>query len=254
MNGAPVVWRSFLAAVCVFAAALNRVHGQTELYGGISESRFALLRSDASATGYEFGCRFGVLSWLALDAGYTDFGKVNGAFPLEGGIYLPGAFSSGPMNTPLTVVGNNLQSGLPTYFGSGGPQTTGPDSLHVDARAVYFLPELRYSFGSLLSGSLGFGLARFESKIGSNFYQSGMIGTAPGTWWETYSGTRRSWTSLGRASLRAAISRSWTLEASAHFTSAPAFSSYYVFGGVDGRERLQVLGVALDLIWRFPSK
>ena len=232
MKSAPVVRRSLLAAICVFTAALNRAQGQAELYAGVSENRFSLLRDSASATGFEFGGRYGVLSWLALDAGYTDFGKVSGAFPVVA-VYPPG-----------------------TVFTQQFIFTTGTNSLHVDARATYLLPEFRCSFGSLLSGSLGFGLARFETKIGSNlFYQSGIIRTVDGSfaWLPTYSGTRRTWTSLGRASLRAAISRSWTAEASVHLASVPAFNGLY--SNVDiGNRRLQVFGVALDLIWRLPAK
>jgi hypothetical protein len=232
----PVVRRAFLFAICVFTAALNKAYGQAELYAGASENRFSLLRGSASTTGYEFGGRYGVYSWLALDAGYTDFGKVSSAFPVVA-IY--------PFGTNFT------QQFTPT---------TGTNSLHVDASAVYLLPEFKCSFGPLLSGSLGFGLARFEPKIGSNdFYQSLVIapinGSAqPPTWLPEYSGTRRSWTGIGRASLRAAISRSWTAEATVHYTSAPAIDADYPSIADIGNRRLRVFGVALDLIWRFPAK
>jgi len=227
--------RSILAAVCVLTAALNRAHGQIELYAGPSENRFSLLRDSASTTGFEFGARYGVLSWLALDAGYTDFGKVSSAFPVTADL------------PPMAI-------GL-------SPNYTGTNSLHVDACAVYLLPELRCEFGSLLSGSLGFGLARFETRIGSNYFTSPFMYFASvggALWTPDYTGTSRSWTGLGRASLRAAISRSWTAEASAHFTSAPAIEMKYaadsVFDDDIGNRRLQVFGVALDLIWRLPAK
>ena len=230
-----VVRQLFLAAICVFIAALNKVHGQIEIYAGPSENRFSLFRDSASATGYEFGGRYGVRSWLALDAGYTDFGKVNSAFSVVA--VLPPGF---------TLVTTGILSG-PLHVDA-----------RVDARAVYLLPEFRCSFGSLLSGSLGVGLARFESKIGSNeFYEVPVPVGGPAllpTWLPTYSGTRRSWTGIGRASLRAVVSRSWTAEASVHFTSAPAITADYALGADIGNRRLQVLGGTVDLIWRFPAK
>jgi hypothetical protein len=235
MKGASVVRRSFFAAVCVFTAALNGAHGQTELYAGPSENRFSLLRDDASTTGYEFGGRCGLLSWFALDFGFDDFGRVNGAFPV--------------------VTANPPEVTVAVYT-----PTTGTNSLHVEACEVCLIPEVRCSFGSLVSGSLGFGLARCEAKIGSNdFYQLPVIapvgGSAPPpTWVPEYSGTSRSWTGLGRASLKAAVSRSWTAEVSAHFTSASAINAGYDLGGDIGNRRLQVFGAALDVIWRIPAK
>jgi len=235
MKTVPVVLRSFLAAACVFAAALNRIHGQTELYAGPSENRFSLLRDSASTTGYEFGGTYGILSWLAIDVGYSDFGTVSSAFPI--------------------VVANPPEINLDTFI-----PTTGTNSLHVDARAIYLLPELSCSFGHLLSGSLGVGLATLETKVGSNlYYQTGIVSVVGGPpplppWLPTYSETRRSWTGLGRAGLRAAVSRSWMAEASAHFISAPAIGPAYPPFAEIGNRRLRVFGVALDLIWRLPAR
>jgi hypothetical protein len=238
MKALAVVGRSILAAVCVFAAAPSRAHGQIELYAGLSENRFSLLRDSAGTTGFEFGGRYGVLSWLALDAGYADFGTVSSAFPVTA-IYPPGTVTVA-VYTP----------------------TTGSNSLHVDARAVHLLPEFKCSFGHLLSASVGIGLARFETKIGSNeFYELPV--TSPSTnlqpvpppgWLPTYSGTRRSWTAIGKASLRATVSRSWMAEVNAHYTRASAIDTDYDSNADIGNRRLEILGVALDLIWRLPSK
>ncbi len=233
MKAVPVVRWSLLAAVCVLAAALNEAHGQIELYAGPSENRFSLLRDSASTTGFEFGGRYGVFPWLAFDAGYTDFGKVGDAFPVT-------------TDLPPMAIGIS-----PIYLGT--------NSLHVDACAVYLLPEFRCQFGSLLSGSLGFGLSRFQTRIGSNLFE--YFGVALPYGWSAhpvYSGATRSWTGIGRASIRAAISRSWAAEANAQFTSAPAIEMKYtadsVFNDDIGNRRLQVIGVALDLIWRLPAK
>lgn len=236
MKAVPVVRRSFLAAVCVCAAALNRVQGQIELYAGLSENRFSLLRNSAGTTGFEFGGKYGVLSWLALDAGYTDLGSVGSAFPVTA-VYPPGTVTVA-VYTP----------------------TTGTNSLHVDSRAVHLLPEFKCSFGPVVYGSVGIGLARFETKIGSNeFCELPVIVPINGVatqppWLPIYSGTRRSWTGIGKASLRAAVSRSWMAEVNAHYTRASAIDADYDSNADIGNRRLEILGVALDLVWRLPPK
>jgi hypothetical protein len=233
MRTAFVVQRALLAAICVLTAAPNRVHGQVELYAGPSKNRFSLLRDSATTSGFEFGGRYGVLSWLALDAGYTDFGKVSSAFPAT-------------TNLPPMSIGLS-----PIYMGI--------NSFHVDACAAYLMPELRCQLGTLFSGSLGFGLARFETRIGSNLFEQYSF-ALPAGWpaYPDYSGTSRSWTGIGRASLRAAIWRSWTAEVSAHLTSASAIEMKHaadsIFNDDIGNRRLQVFGVALDLVWRLPAK
>lgn len=248
--------RYFLAAVCVLTAAHNKVYGQAELYAGSSENRFSLLRDSASALGFEFGGRYGVLSWLALDVGYTNFGKVSSAFPFEDVATLPPG--EVVVLDPSTIEWAGMPVAELTLIIP--PPSMGRNSFHVDARAVYLLPELKCSFGHHLSGSLGFGLARFESKIGGNLFieqmqfSSILVGSVPPAGWlPIYSGTRRSWTGLGRASLRAAFSRSWRAEAGAQLTGAPAFSNFDPPGNI-GRRRLEIIGGTVGLVWQLPAR
>lgn len=256
MKAIPFDLRYFLAAVCILTAAHNKVYGQAELYAGSSENRFSLLRDSASTMGFEFGGRYGVLSWLALDVGYTNFGKVSSAFPFED-------VATPPPGDVVIVGGSTVEwagvpvAGLTVII---PPPSMGKNSFHVDARAVYLLPELAYTFGHHLSGSLGFGLARFESKIGGNlfFEQMQFSGTLVGSvppagWLPIYSGTRRSWTGLGRASLRAAVSRSWRAEAGAQLTGAPAFCNFDPAGNI-GRRRLEIIGGTVGLVWQLPAR
>ena len=136
----------------------------------------------------------------------------------------------------------------------------GHQSLHVDSRAVHLLPEFKCSFGPVVYGSVGIGLARFETKIGSNeFCELPVIVPINGVatqppWLPIYSGTRRSWTGIGKASLRAAVSRSWMAEVNAHYTRASAIDADYDSNADIGNRRLEILGVALDLVWRLPAK
>jgi len=223
----------FIASLLALVTAANG-EGSADFYAGGSVNRFSLLRDTASAAGFQLGVRTWALSWLGVDVGYADLGRVGSSFPVNP-VYPPGY-------------------ALPQYVIA----TTGTNTLSVSASAIYVLPVVRIPLGDHVHGWLEVGPERFESRIGSNLYAAGFpatgapVGLGASGLEGNFAQTRACLAAMAKAGLSISIDSRWAVEAELHATGAPAITNPQIYSVPDiGNRRLSIWGAGLSADYRY---
>jgi opacity protein-like surface antigen len=217
--------RNILALTAGVALAAARA-GAAELdfYAGPTINEYSMLHDTRTATGFQVGAVAWLPGNIGFDAGVADTGRVDNGFPVQA-TYPPG-------------------EAFPQYV----LQTQGTNSLSVSSSSAYALVEARVHLGDSFGAWLGIGPEKSWNRATSNL-QIGYPNFHP-----TYSGKRSPGGFMARTGLDFQIAPSLSLELEAHYSISPAFNNFsfypqYVNADI-GSQQLQVLGGAINLVWR----